>query len=429
MTRHTSLSTALVAAAVLVVVAGPTAAAQHIPQAASHPAVDSAAAARTAAREASRSSNAAERVQLLHRATQAWPSQPAYWQMLERVALAAGDSSGAQRARKRLELLDVGSSRVQPDSAQVMFTMPDSFDYMESIAWDRSRLTLLLTEMRRGTVWRMTPGGHARDLKLDRVPGMSAIWAVRATPDDKSLWVSSAPMAPHNRARTATPPTPPPAAALWQIDSESGAVIRRWALPDSMAEHAPGDLLVLRDGRVLVSDAATASLYVLHPRTGTLQTVRHPLLRSPQGVVELPADRAGASRDVVLLADYSHGLLRIALSTGDVQRVDDASDRTVLGLDGLVWHKGQLVAVQNGLATPRVVAIALDHEARRVRDVVTIWRDTSVLVSPTTLASDGEALWLFTNTQWDDYAPDGSRVLSRPLRAARVARLGGLSRR
>jgi hypothetical protein len=397
----------------------------HPSQQMSHPAVDSAAVARTAARDASRSSSGSERVQLMQRATKAWPTQPAYWQMLERAALAAGDSAHAARARLRLDALDVGTTRVQPDSVQVMFSMPDSLDYMESIAWDASRSTLLLSEMRRGTVWRMSGAGRSYDLRLDTLPGMSAVWAMRASHDGQSLWVSSAPMPPHTRARQ----SPTPAAAIWQVDSKRGAVTGRWALPDSLAGHAPGDLLVLRDGRVLVSDAGTAALCVLHPRTGQTVTIRHPLLRSPQGMVELPPDRAGADTDVVLLADYSHGLLRINLDTRSVQRVDDAVDRSVLGLDGMAWHKGQLVAVQNGLATPRVVAIGLDHDARRVRGVVTLWRDTTMLVSPTTLTSDGEALWLFANTQWDDYAPDGSRVANRPLRAARVVRLSGFSRR
>lgn len=399
--------------------------ARPAPTPTSHPAVDSAATARAAAREASRSSGGSERVQLMQRATQAWPSQPAYWQMLERAALATGDSASALRARRTLDALDVGRARVLPDSVQLMFSMPDSLDYMEGIAWDARHGVLLLTEMRRGTAWRMTREGRSHDLRLDTVPGMSAVWAARAAPDGQSLWVSSASMPPHARAHAASVP----AAAIWQVDSKRGAVTGRWALPDSLAEHAPGDLLVLRDGRVLVSDAGTAALYVLHPRAGRIETIRHPLLRSPQGMVELPADRAGADTDVVLLADYSHGLLRINLATSNVQRVDDAVDRSVLGLDGLAWHKGQLVAVQNGLTTPRVVAIALDHDARRVRDVVTLWRDTTMLVSPTTLTSDGEALWLFANTQWDDYAPDGSRVANRPLRAARVVRLRGFSRR
>lgn len=395
------------------------------PRPASHPAVDSAAAARTAAREASRSSSGAERVQIMQRATQAWPTQPAYWQMLERAALSAGDSAHAQRARQRLEALDVGTARVQPDSVQVRFSMPDSLDFMEGITWDAKNSVLLLTEMRRGTVWRMTREGRSHDLRLDTLPGMSAVWAARGAHDGRSLWVSSAPMPTHTRARGASLS----AAAIWQIESSRGAVINRWALPDSLAEHAPGDLLVLRDGRVLVSDAATAAVYVLHPGTGRIETIRHPLLRSPQGVVELPADAAKPAQSVVILADYSHGLLRIDLATGEVHRVEDAADRSVLGLDGMAWHKGRLVAVQNGLSTPRVLAIAIDGDARRVLDAVTLWRDTSLLRSPTTLTSEGESLWLFANTQWEDYAPDGSRVQGRPLHAARVVRLSGFSRR
>ncbi len=395
------------------------------PRTPSHAAVDSAAVARAAVREASRSSSGSERVQLLHRAARAWPTQPAYWRMLEGAALAAEDSGSAWQARQHLDAMDVGSARVQPERVQVMFSMPDSLDYMESIAWDVHHGALLLTEMRRGTVWRTTREGRLHDLCLDTLPGMTAPWAVRAAPNGQELWVSSASMPPHARAHR----TPMSAAAIWQIERTHGAVISRWPLPDSLAEHAPGDLLVLRDGRVLVSDAATAALYVLHPNSGQIETIRHPLLRSPQGVVELPPDRAGTDSAVVLLADYSHGLLRINLATRDVQRIDDAIDRSVLGIDGLAWLKGQLVAVQNGLATPRVVAIALAHDARRVHDVITLWRDTSVLVSPTTLTSDGEALWLFANTQWDDYDPDGRRVASRPLRAARVVRLSGFSHR
>lgn len=429
MHRFAAITGLFVAAAVGLLGSRSVAAQQATPQAprpASYPAVDSAAAARTAAREASRSSSESERVHLLQRATQAWPTQPAYWQMLERAARSAGDSASAQQARRHLEALDVGTARVQPDTVQVMFSMPDSLDYMESIAWDATHAAFWLTEMRRGTIWRMTRAGQSHDMRLDTVPGMSAVWAVRASHDGRSLLVSSASMPPHANAHARRASVS--AAAIWHVDSRHGAVIGRWVLPDSLVEHAPGDLLVLRDGRVLVSDAATAAIYVLHPATGRIETIRHSLLRSPQGVVALPPGRAGSNADVVLVADYPHGLLRIDLATREVRRVDAAADRSVLGLDGLAWYKGQLVAVQNGLATPRVVAIALDHDAHRVRDVVTLWRDTSLLVSPTTLATDGEALWLFANTQWDDYAPDGSRVAYRPLRAARVVRLSGFSR-
>ena len=107
-----------------------------------------------------------------------------------------------------------------------------------------------------------------------------------------------------------------------------------------------GDLALGPRGDVYLTDSYEPVLYRLRPGADTLERITHPLFRSLQGMAATDDDR------FVYVADYSRGLLRVRLADGDVRRLGAAAGTDTRGCDGIVLHRGAIVAVQNG-ASPR----------------------------------------------------------------------------
>jgi len=53
------------------------------------------------------------------------------------------------------------------------------------------------------------------------------------------------------------------------------------------------------------------------------------------------------------------GVVRVDLDNGVCVDVIPGPRSTLAGIDGLYWHKGSLIAVQNGIGSPRMVAFRL----------------------------------------------------------------------
>jgi hypothetical protein len=103
-----------------------------------------------------------------------------------------------------------------------------------------------------------------------------------------------------------------------------------------------------------------------------------------------------------------------------VTRVADAPHSTSLGCDGIAWHNGAIIAVQNGVAPARIVRFVLDPSGTRiVRDEV-LDQNISLAGAPTIGAVVGDRFVYVANSQWDEYDDDGRRLPNTTLSAPRL---------
>jgi hypothetical protein len=82
---------------------------------------------------------------------------------------------------------------------------------------------------------------------------------------------------------------------------------------------------------------------------------------------------------------------------------------TLAGIDGLYWHKGSLVAVQNGIGSPRIAAFRLSKDSSRVTQTAVLENRTSFTTTPTTGAIHGNDFYFITNSQIDSL--NGDKVM------------------
>lgn len=367
------------------------------------------------------------------RAATAWPTQPVYLYGRALTAARAGDTAAALAALGAYAALGAGR-RLDGDSAFAAYralpafaalaarldanlaplprsrpraALADSTFWPEGVDWDRRTRRFYVASVRHRTIAEIAPDGATRELWRRGQAGMGALLGVRVDPAGGVLWATTSGIP----QMAGYAPGDSTVAALLRVRIADGTVERRWDLPVRPGGHVLGDVAIGPGGDVYVSDSNEPVLYRLRPGADTLERIASPLFRSLQGVAPAPDGRA------VYVADYSHGLLRVELASGRVTRLADAPGSTSLGCDGLVWHDGALVAVQNGLAPARIVRFVLDRAGERIVRADVLDRNVAVADEPTIgTVVDGELVYV-ANSQWEKHDGRGARIAARPLTA------------
>jgi hypothetical protein len=121
----------------------------------------------------------------------------------------------------------------------------------------------------------------------------------------------------------------------------------------------------------------------------------------------------------VYVADYPRGLFRVDAQSGEVTPVADVPGSPARGLDGLAWDGGAIVAVQNGIAPPRVMRFVLDSAGRRVVRAEVLDQRADLAPEPTIGTIVGGAFVYVANSQWDEHDDAGAvkpgARLTRPV--------------
>jgi hypothetical protein len=90
------------------------------------------------------------------------------------------------------------------------------------------------------------------------------------------------------------------------------------------------------------------------------------------------------------------------------------------GADGLYWRNGSLIAVQNGMGSPRVAAFKLSRDGNRVTQVTVLENRSPFTVLPTTGAIRGNDFYFIVNSQIDNL--NGDKIMDvTKLAAVRIA--------
>jgi hypothetical protein len=113
-------------------------------------------------------------------------------------------------------------------------------------------------------------------------------------------------------------------------------------------------------------------------------------------------------------------LRRIDVATGEVKRVPGPANLSTLGVDGLYWRDGTLIAVQNAGTPGRVLKLALSPEQDRITGHEVLQAGDPGFDIPTTGALAPGRIFVLANAQIDRLKEDGTLDPTKPLAPIRV---------
>ena len=356
------------------------------------PAADSAAVARQQMRAATQALEAGDSTGALaavQRAASAWPAQPAYVRAFARVAARLGRPEMAIAALDRVTALGAswdpadpwfaalaGSDAFRAAAARmtaatvpmtrsgVAWALGDTTLHPEGVAIDPATGRWFVGSIAQRRVVVRTADGRVRDFIAPGAGGLDGAFGLAVDARRGLLWVASAAVP----EMAGFQPAMAGRSALLGYDLATGAFRLRVELPPSDGGHQLGDVIITGRGTLFATDSRAPVVYRVDagppPAVASVVAEGQPLFRSLQGMVPDRDERA------LYVADYSHGLLRLDLTSGAAERVAPPAGGTLVGIDGMTDDgEGGLVAVQNGIAPVRVIRLRLDRTGTAVTEL------------------------------------------------------------
>jgi hypothetical protein len=170
-----------------------------------------------------------------------------------------------------------------------------------------------------------------------------------------------------------------------------------------------GDVVVSTNGEVFVSDSKNNAILTLS--TGdTLQT-----FYSSQEFQNLQGIALSENNRFLFIADYVKGIYRLDLKSLNLKLIANSTEASLVGIDGLEYYNGSLIAIQNGVIPFRVMRYFLNETMDTITSYEVIDWNHPAHHEPTNGMIDGDTLYYVANSQWSGYDEAFAQLPSEKL--------------
>jgi hypothetical protein len=302
------------------------------------------------------------------------------------------DFRALQKRPEMQHILDAYARNAQPlKGSRPVFSYPGKALLIEGVAFDPKDNRFYLGSVRRGEILRLDRTGKGGPLSRPE-DGLWGVMGLKVDPARRRLWaaVSAVPQLAGFKAEDAG------RAGLACYDLKTGRLLKKYVLPGKPETHLLGDLTVDGQGTVLATDSQSPLIYSLDPSADAPEVfLKYDPFQSLQGIDLTPDGKT------IYVADYSVGLYAVDRATRTVRYLEAPRGTALIGIDGLYYYQGSLIAVQNGLKPNRVLRVFLSRDGSRIGSVAALEANEPTMTEPTLGCVVGDLFYFNANAQWD----------------------------
>ncbi len=289
------------------------------------------------------------------------------------------------------------------------FTLAEKGLVTEGIAYDSTTGTFYVSSIHKRKIISMNRAAEVRDFSTKQ-DGLWSVFGMKVDTKRRFLWVCSAAM-PQMSGFTEADKN---RTGVFKFDLKTGTLVKKYLLPETTKGHVFGDLAIHPSGDVYVTDSVTAGIYLITTQHDELEKFAGPEpFISPQGL-DFSSDGKR-----LFVTDYLLGLFVFDLKSKKLTKIEHTAEVSVFGLDGLYFHKGTIVAIQNGASPQRVVRFYLNSKQDRIMRAEVIESNNPLCDEPTLGVIVNNTFYFIANSQWsvvDEHATLGpAEKLRKPL--------------
>jgi len=281
-------------------------------------------------------------------------------------------------------------------SGAVAFTIPERDLIPEGIAYDPTSGRFFVGSVQKRKIVVVAPGGAVSDFVPSGRDGLGWVIGTRVDSARRLLWAACV---FHIRSREGADEA---RSALAAYDLGTARLASRILLDSG--DHLLNDLVVTRTGDIYVTDSQASEVYHLAPGGTRLERiVDSTRIFRPNGIALSPDE----SR---LFVAAWPSIVVVDPRSGAVRPLRHAASVVTGGIDGLYFHQGSLIGVQNDVHPGRVVRYRLtaDLDSIEREDVLESYNPR--FEQPTTGAIAGDGFYLLANPQLAKQRDDGTTV-------------------
>jgi hypothetical protein len=253
--------------------------------------------------------------------------------------------------------------------SNVAFKIAEGDLMPESMAYDPKGGRFYFGSMRKGKVVRCSASGDCKDFAT----GLGVVLGLKVSGD--GLWVLN------NSDRES---------ALIRYDLADARVVRKYAAGG--AGHNFNDLTIASTGDIYLTDTRAGAVWHLANGAGEL-TKLSGRFESANGIALSPDGR------LLYVSVFPDGIRVVNLRSGLTMPIARPSDLCLATIDGLYFHDGALVAIQNGFMSPRVVRLMLTRELEGIERFEVLERRNPLFEGVTTGVVAGSDFYYMANIQ------------------------------
>lgn len=289
---------------------------------------------------------------------------------------------------------------------KVAFQVPQKDLIPEGIAHDSKTGDFFVGSILQKKIVKIDKAGKASDFTASGRDGLQGVLGMKVDPATRTLWACSGPS-----ARVSTEPS-----HLFRYDLATGALKGKHGLPGKPPQLC-NDIALGTGGEVFVTDSTGGAIHRLRPGKEALE----PLV--PPGTLIYPNGLAISTDGKRLFVADFRGLSFVDVATGKVETLKYPEPVNATGLDGLYFHSGHLVAVQNSSGTARIVRFELNAAQTAILSEEILESRNPLFKIPTTGVVSGSSLFLIANSYLDSVDDQGRLKPDAPLGEAAILQI------
>ncbi|MGH9645283.1 MAG: SMP-30/gluconolactonase/LRE family protein [Bryobacteraceae bacterium] len=254
------------------------------------------------------------------------------------------------------------------------FLVPEGDLVPESMAYDPRGKYFYFGSMKKGTVIRCQDTGDCTPFAgaLDTVLGLKA--------HGSGLWLLS------NSDKESS---------LVHYDLASARMVRKYTVTGS--GHNFNDLVIAPGGDVYLTDTRAGAVW--HLVTGAGDLIKLPERFEFANGIALSPDGS-----LLYVSTFPDGITVVDLKAQVSTPITRPTELCLATIDGLYFHQGALIAIQNGFMTPRVVRFTLTRDLRAIERFEVLERRNPLFEGITTGVIAGGDFFYMANIQDDKKA-------------------------
>jgi hypothetical protein len=275
-------------------------------------------------------------------------------------------------------------------NSTVAFTVHEKGFIPEGLAYDPAEKIFYLGSVYKRKIVSVSESGDVRDFSTP-ADGLWSVMGMRVDPARRILWVCTA----SHQQMMDFKESENGMTGIFKYDLRSKKLIGKYLLPSQPNPHWLGDLVLNSNGDVFASDSITPGIYKLNRKSDRLELfLANNAFVNPQGLA------FSADEKRLFMADYLKGIFSIDVKSKTVLMLAPPPNTTMLGFDGLYFHKGGLIGVQNGVRPARLVEMSLQPGGAGIKAFKVLEANNPVFDEPTLAVLSGDTLFYIANSQW-----------------------------